>query len=161
MIGQLNTKKLEFFAINVEHQGPIFFGSPNCFSSFPAVRFVLMTLSNIHTSSTWKWNAISELQRALGCVCLQLAPANEEYITMEIEERLRGSQLEERAYYGVGCLNSIYSRVNVLRSNIATMPFTDKLPRPLHRFNHTRYITAGGVQITSSPIFQTILQIKI
>lgn len=96
-------------------------------------------------------DAITGVDRALDCVCLTWATTDEVDRTLNIEQSLRGTQVQEGEYYGLVPVSSIISTVSVVRSNIAISPFTEKLPWPLHRFYINRFIPSKGPLLTTDP----------
>ena len=96
-------------------------------------------------------DAITGVDRALDCVCLRWATADEVDRTLNIEQSLLCTKVQEGEYYGLVPFSSIISTVSVVRSNIAISPFTDKLPWPLHRFYINRFIPSKGPLLTTEP----------
>ena len=98
-------------------------------------------------------DAVSGVDRALDCVCLRWATADEVDRTLNIEQSLQGNQVQEGEYYGLVPFNSIISTVSVVRSNIAISPFTEKLPWPLHRFYINRFLPSRDPLLTTEMDF--------
>lgn len=98
-------------------------------------------------------DAVSGVDRALDCVCLRWATADEVDRTLNIEQSLQGTQVQEGEYYGLVPFNSIISTVSVVRSNIAISPFTEKLPWPLHRFYINRFLPSRDPLLTTEMDF--------
>ena len=69
-------------------------------------------------------DAISGVDRALGCVGLRWSTEDEIGRTLNIPESLRGNQLEAGEYYGLVPSNSIVGSLQVVRSNIGIRRFT-------------------------------------
>lgn len=96
-------------------------------------------------------DAITGADRALDCLCLRWATADEVDRTLNIEQSLRGRQVDEGEYYGLIPFSSIISTVNVVRSNIGITPFTERLPWPLHRFYINRFLRSDGPVVSMDP----------
>ena len=95
-------------------------------------------------------DAVTGVDRALDCVCLRWATADEVDRTLNIQQSLRGTQVQAGEYYGLIPFSSIISTIHVVRSNIAISPFSEKLPWPLHRFYINRFIPTKGPLLTTN-----------
>ena len=108
--------------------------------------FVRMDVNNTSVKSDYAFvqymevtNPVTEVDKALGCVCLRWATDDEKDWTLDIEESLKSKHIDAAEWYGLVPFSSIVSTVQVLRSNIAIKPFTPQLPWPLHRFYINRF----------------------
>ena len=84
---------------------------------------------------------------------LARSTADEVDRTLNIEQSLQGTQVQEGEYYELVPFNSIISTVSVVRSNIAISPFTEKLPWPLHRFYINRFLPSRDPLLSTEKDF--------
>ena len=87
---------------------------------------------------------LTEVDKALRCVCLRWATGDEVDRTLNIQEELRNSHIEVGEWYDLIPFSSIVSTVQVLRSNVSIQPFTQSLPWVLHRFYLNRFFIPKG-----------------
>lgn len=94
-------------------------------------------------------DAISGEDSALVFVSLRWAKAEDVNRAMYIGRILQSSHIKEGEYYVLVSSGSIFRTVNLLRSNKAIEPFTEKLPWSLNSFYLTRFITSNGLQLSA------------